>query len=106
MIKKNDIFIENLFENKVTEINNIFDGKFEEMLNLIHNITKSIEQNEYNIIENKENIRLIQKDHLDFIKIVTILKEKSDYTESNIQQLNDLRIKYNRLSSIYDRHFD
>ncbi len=54
------------------------------------------------IIESKEVIRNIQNDHLDFLKIVTLLKEKSDTLDYVLQQISDLKNKYLKIIKIFN----
>lgn len=54
------------------------------------------------IIESKEVIRNIQNDHLDFIKIVTLLKEKSDTLDYVLEQISDLKNKYLKIIKIFN----
>ena len=53
------------------------------------------------IIESKEIVRNIQNDHLDFIKIVTILKEKADTLDFVVEQIGDLKLKYLKIIKIF-----
>jgi hypothetical protein len=104
LIKKNDVFVENLIDEKVANINNTIDSKLEDLLNLINDLGKSTELNEFNILESKENIRTIQSDHLDFIKILSILKEKCDSLDFVMSQITDLKGKYSKIMMIYGEH--
>jgi hypothetical protein len=54
------------------------------------------------IIESKEVIRNIQNDHLDFLKIVTLLKEKSDTLDYVLEQISDLKNKYLKIIKIFN----
>jgi hypothetical protein len=101
IIKKNDVFMENLIDEKIANVNSTFDTKLEDMLNLLNDIGKSSEQNEFNILESRENIRIIQSDHLDFIKILSILKEKSDSLDYIMSQITELKGKYSKIMKIY-----
>lgn len=101
IIKKNDILTESLVDDKISHFQLGIDSKLEEMLNLISDIGKSTEQNEFSITESKESIRMIQNDHLDFIKILSILKEKSDSLDYIMTQITDLKNRYSKLIQIY-----
>lgn len=101
LIKKNDILIESVIEEKLSHVQMNFDSKLEEMLNLINDIGKASEVNEFSITESKENIRMIQRDHLDFIKILSILKEKSDSLEFIMSQITELKNQYSKILHIY-----
>ena len=54
------------------------------------------------IIESKELIRNIQLDHIDFLKIVTLLKEKSDTLDYVLEQISDLKNKYLKIIKIFN----
>jgi uncharacterized protein YktB (UPF0637 family) len=54
------------------------------------------------ILESKEIVRNIQNDHIDFLKIVTILKEKSDTLDYLMDQLGDLKKKYLKIMKIFN----
>ena len=44
---------------------------------------------------------MIQNDHLDFIKILSILKEKSDSIDYIMTQISDLKNRYSKIIKIY-----
>lgn len=104
LIKKNDILVENLVDDKISHIQINIDGRLEEMLNLINDIAKSTENNEFSISESKENIRIVQSEHLDFIKILSILKQKSDGLDYIMSQIIDLKNQYAKLINKYDNN--
>ena len=54
------------------------------------------------ILESKEIIRNIQNDHIDFLKIVTILKEKTDTLDYLMDQISDLKKKYLKIIKIFN----
>ena len=97
LLKKNEFVIENKIDSKFIEIEKNIDSKIDDMLNLINEVNKIGENNELQNIENKETLRMIQSDHIDFIKIVSILKEKSDALDYIYQQITDLKQNYQKV---------
>ena len=97
MLKKNEIIIDNKIEQSYIEFEKNIDMKMEEMLSLINDVTKISEGNEFQNIENKDTIRMIQSDHIDFIKIVGILKEKTDSLDYVYKEITDLKQKYQNM---------
>ena len=100
-LKKSEIIYDSIVEEKLSKIQNNFDTKFGEILNLVNEIGKESESNEFLIIESKESTRKIQNDHLDFIKIISILKEKTDNIEFIFGQIGEIKEKYNNLIEMY-----
>ena len=100
-MKKSEIIYDSIIEEKLSKIQNNFDTKFGEILSLVNDIGKDSESNEFLIIESKESMRTIQNDHLDFIKIISILKEKTDNIEFIFGQIGEIKEKYNNLIEIY-----
>lgn len=104
LINKNNILIDSSIEDKLEKIQMNTDGKLEDMLNLINDVSKNNDNLEFNIVESKESIRDIQKDHIDFIKIVSILKEKVDGLDYIIEQITELKQRYQKILQIYGEH--
>jgi len=100
-LNKNEIVFDSLIEEKLSKGQLNFDSKFQEILNLVNDIGKSSESNEFLLVESKEAIRTIQNDHLDIIKIISILKDKTDNIEFIMQQIEEIKEKYNNLIEIY-----
>ena len=97
LLKKNEIIIDNKIEQNFIEFEKNIDVKIEDMLNLINDVGKIGEGNEYQNLENKDTIRMIQSDHIDFIKIVGILKEKTDSLDYVYKEITDLKQKYQNM---------
>ncbi len=97
LLKKNEIIIDNKIEQNFIEFEKNVDVKIEDLLNLINEVTKMSEINEFQNLENKETVRMIQSDHIDFIKIVGILKEKTDSLEYVYKEITDLKQKYQNM---------
>ena len=59
--------------------------------------SKLIEKYKKRRNELKESIRLVQNDHLSFVKIITILKEKAETLDYIMSQITDLKQRYNKI---------
>jgi hypothetical protein len=101
ILKQNDVMIESIFEQKIFDHQSNIDNKFDDILNLIQELSKTTENNEYKIVESKESMRMIQNDHVDLVKIISVLKEKSDSLDFVMNQITDLKQKYSRVIQIY-----
>ena len=101
LYKTNEVFYETKIEEKVFSAQNNFDGKIEDVLNLINDLTQQIDKIDFNQIESRENIRNIQNEHVDFLKIVSILKEKANTLDYVMDQITDLKQRYNKLVNLY-----
>lgn len=100
LYKKSEVFLETKIEEKFAALQSNFDSKLEDILNLINELTHQTDKNEFNFIESRESIRNIQNDHVDFLKIVTILKEKADTLDYVMEQITDLKHRYNNMINI------
>jgi hypothetical protein len=101
MVNKNNIVVDNLIEDKIEEANNDLTQKFDDMLSLITEIGRVIEKNDNNTNELKESISHIQNDHLSFVKIVSILKEKADSLDYVMNQITDMKQRYGKFIALY-----
>jgi len=97
LLKKNEIIIDNKIEHNFIELEKNIDVKIEDMLNLVNEVSKIAEGNEFQNLENKDTIRMVQSDHIDFIKIVGILKEKTNALDYVYNEITDLKQKYQNM---------
>jgi hypothetical protein len=97
MLNRNNIYMENLIIDKIEESNGDFSAKLDDVLSLITEMGKLTERNENHTNELKESIRLVQNDHLSFVKIITILKEKAETLDYIMTQIADLKQRYNKI---------
>ena len=101
LYKKSEAYFETNIDEKILGMQNNFDAKLEDVLNLINELTQQTDKNDFNVIESRESIRNIQNDHVDFLKIVTILKEKADTLDYIMEQITDLKQRYNKMINLY-----
>jgi hypothetical protein len=105
----NDLFSNNeiiteIIEDKINSINIHTENKLEEVLNVIQDINKITEENEFSINEMKENFRQLQNDNIDIIKQVSIHSEKLKTLDFLISQISELKEKFNSLISIFSEN--
>jgi hypothetical protein len=104
LLNKNNLVLENLMDDKIGLMQNNFDSKIDEVLSLVNEVNRIVEKNDYTSIESKDAIRMIQNDHLAFIKIVSLLKEKSDNLDYVMEQITDLKQRYSKVITLYSEH--
>lgn len=78
-------------ENKLININVEHENKINEVLNILQEINKITEENEFNINEQKENIRKIDNDYVNVIKIVAKQTEKLSQIDYLLDEFNKLK---------------
>ena len=100
----NNKIIEEIIEDKINSINIHTENKLEEVLNVIQDINKITEDNEFTINEMKENFRQLQNDNIDIIKQVSIHSEKLKTLSFLISQISELKEKLNSLISIFSEN--
>jgi len=99
--KKTEVFLDTKVEDKIISLQKNYDNKLEDIVNLINEFTIQLDKNEFNLVENREGIRNIQIDHMDFLEIITILKEKANSMDYVMDQITDLKFKYNKVLNNY-----
>ncbi len=104
VINKNDVIVESLIDEKIANTQIDIDGRFDEMLNLINDIAKSTEKSEFSIAESKECVRNVQGDHLELVKILSVLKEKSDNLDFIMSQITELKTQFAKIKNIYENN--
>ena len=102
IIKNNDLVIDGLIKEKLSSNNIQIENKLNNILNVIEDLNKIVEENEYSINEIKENFRKIQQDNIDVIKEMSIQTEKYNQIDFLIEQISQLKEKYGKLLNIFD----
>ena len=102
IIKNNDLVIDGLIKEKLSSNNIQIENKLNNILNVIEDLNKITEENEYSINEIKENFRKIQQDNIDVIKEMSIQTEKYNQIDFLIEQISQLKEKYGKLLNIFD----
>ena len=102
IIKNNDLVIDGLIKEKLSSNNIQIENKLNNILNVIEDLNKIVEENEYSINEIKANFRKIQQDNIDVIKEMSIQTEKYNQIDFLIEQISQLKEKYGKLLNIFD----
>ncbi len=102
IIKNNELVIDGLIKEKLSSNNFQIENKLNNILNVIEDLNKITEENEYSINEIKENFRKIQQDNIDVIKEMSIQTEKYNQIDFLIEQISQLKEKYGKLLNIFD----
>ena len=102
LLRKNDTMIEQIIKEKLNSINIQNENKINEILNVVQDINKITEENEFAINELKDNFRKIQQENIDVIKEMSIQTEKLKQIDYVIEQIGQMKEKYGRLISIFD----
>ncbi len=74
--------------------------RFEDVLNILEDLSSKTETSEGEFNRNKELIQLIQQDHMDFFNILNILKENADKLDLSNEQLTELKYKFKKILNI------
>jgi hypothetical protein len=102
LLRKNDNMIDQIIKEKLYSINIQTQNKINEILNVIQDINKITEENEFAINELKEHFRKIQQENIDVIKEMSIQTEKLKQIDYAIEQIGQMKEKYGKLISIFD----
>ena len=102
LLRKNDTMTDQKIKEKLNSINIQTQNKINEILNVIQDINKITEDNEFAINELKDNFRKIQQENIDVIKEMSIQTEKLKQIDYTIEQLGIMKEKYGKLISIFD----
>jgi chromosome segregation ATPase len=92
--KESNIMIDNKMNEKINEINIFNENRINELLVLIHDINKIIEENEIKINKFNENVEKIQKDNISIIKYISVQEQKFNRFELIINEINNLKEKF------------
>ena len=92
--KESNIMIDNKMNEKINEINIFNENRINELLVLIHDINKIIEENEIKINKFNENVEKIQKDNINIIKYISVQEQKFNSFELIINEINNLKKKF------------
>ena len=94
--------LDGMIDKKLKEIYN--NNKLKEIMTIINDINKVTEDNEFNINEQNEIIRKIQNDNLTLIKVLSMHSEKINNVDFILNEINDLKNKYQHLMSILNNN--
>lgn len=101
MIKRNDIYVENMIDDKSSNLKVSFDMKIDEVLNLINDVGKLVKENELNLLETKETMRNNEHDGTDVGNVISNLKDKLGLIEYLVDEVSELKYKYENILKLY-----
>jgi hypothetical protein len=102
MTKDTNKIINNKMDEKINEFNIFNENRINELLILIQDINKIIEENEIKINKVNDNLQSIQKDNLNIIKIISIQEQKLNNFDLIYNEINNIKEKYYLLLNDYN----
>ena len=97
LTKDNDILINNRINGKFNEFNILNENRINELLVLIQDTHKIIEENETKINKINNSIKKTQKDNIDIIKYISIQSQKFNSLEIIFNEIKNIKEKFNFL---------
>lgn len=101
LTKDNDILINNRISEKINEFNIHNENRINELLVLIQDTHKIIEENETKINKINNSIKKAQKDNIDIIKYISIQSQKFNSLEVLFNEIKNIKEKFNFLIGKY-----
>ena len=102
MTKDTNKIINNKMNEKINEFNIFNENRINELLILIQDINKIIEENEIKINKVNDNMQSMQKDNLNLIKIISIQEQKFNSIDLIISEINNIKEKFYLLVNDYN----
>ena len=102
IIKNNNLQIDEYIQEKIFNSNIDNENKINELLNLIHDINKIVEENENKINLINSNFNKFQNDNVNIIQMLSIQEEKINNIDFIYEEIKKLKIKLNDLASSFD----
>ena len=102
MLKNNNLQIDEIVQEKIYNANMENENKINELLNLIHDINKILEENENKINLINNNFSKFQNDNINIIQTLSIQDEKINNIDFLNEEIQKLKIKINDLASYLD----
>ena len=101
LINKNEIMVENIIEEKLSNVKAENERKINEILSLIDEHKKIIEENDFALNELRDAVRNIQNENVDVIKVVSVQTEKIKQIDFVVDQISELKEKMSKLINIF-----
>ena len=102
IIKNNNLQIDEYIQEKIFNSNIDNENKINELLNLIHDINKIVEENENKINLINSNFNKFQNDNVNIIQMLSIQEEKINNIDFIYEEIKKLKMKLNDLASSFD----
>ena len=94
LAKESNNMINNKMNEKINEFNIFNENRINELLVLIHDINKIIEENEIKVNKFNENVEKIQKDNLNIIKYISLQEQKINNFDLINNEIKNLKEKF------------
>ena len=102
ILKNNNLQMDEIIQEKIYNSNIDNENKINELLNLIHDINKILEENENKINLINKNFTKFQNDNINIIQMLSIQEEKINNIDFLNDEIHKLKIKINDLASYLD----
>ena len=102
MLKSNNMQLDEYIQGKIFNSNIENENKINELLNLIQDINKIVEENENKINMVNSNFNKFQNDSVNIIQMLSIQEERIKKIDFLIDEVKKLKIKFNELASSFE----
>ena len=102
LIKSNNLQIDEYIQEKIYNTNVDNENKINELLNLIQEINKIVEENENKINILNTNFNKFQNDNVNVIQTLSIQEEKINSIDFVNEELKKLKLKFNEIVSCFE----
>ena len=92
--KESNTMINNKMNEKINEFNIFNENRINELLVLMHDINKIIEENEIKVNKFNEKVEKIQKDNLNIIKYISLQEQKINNFDLIMNEIKSLKEKF------------
>lgn len=102
MLKSNNMQLDEYIQEKIFNSNIENENKINDLLNLIQDINKIVEENENKINMINSNFNKFQNDSVNIIQMLSIQEERIKKIDFLIDEVKKLKIKFNELVSSFE----
>ena len=102
LIKSNNLQMDEFFQEKIYSANVENENKINELLNLIQEINKIVEENENKINILSTNFNKFQNDNVNVIQMLSIQEEKINSIDFVNEEIKKLKMKFNEIASFFE----
>ena len=102
LIKNNNLQMDEFIQEKIYNANVDNENKINELLNLIQEINKIVEENENKINLLSTNFNKFQNDNVNIIQMLSIQDEKINSIDYVNEEIKKLKLKLNEIASFFE----
>ena len=106
LIKNNNIQMDELINEKIYNMSIDNENKINELLNLIRDINKILEENENKINSITVNFNKFQNDNIDIIQMISIYEEKIGSIDYLNNEINEIKMRIKNLNTHFDDQYE